>query len=155
MRNLIIMRHAKAERGKGKRDFDRTLEDRGWRDADVVAAKLAAEGLVPDIVLCSAARRTRDTFAAVLPHFDTDLRAHFLESIYDAAAEDLLGLVRAAEGQRLLLIGHNPTMHELALHLAGEDAQRVGSGFPTSTAAVFSMGLAMETARLDGLVKPA
>ncbi|MEM0907463.1 MAG: histidine phosphatase family protein [Pseudomonadota bacterium] len=154
MRHLIIMRHAKAEHGEGKPDFERTLETRGWHEADLVGAKLKRAGLMADAVLCSAARRTRDTFAAVLPHISGDCVVHFRERLYDAEVSDLREAMRRAEGQCVLLIGHNPSVHGLALAFAGTESRHIGSSFPTSTAAVFSMGFAVDTVKFQELIKP-
>jgi len=154
MRHFIIMRHGKAEAGDGKPDYDRVMEPRGWQEADAVGARLAAAGLVADTVLCSGARRTRDTFAAVLPHIRTDCTVHLRERLYEADVVELREAMRRAEGQRVLLIGHNPSVHGLALAFAGPDAAAVGTSFPTSTAAVFSVGFGLDTLRFQELVSP-
>ena len=61
-KTLILMRHSKAEEGPGKPDHDRELSDRGLRDARAAGAWLREEGLVPDLVICSTAVRTRQTW---------------------------------------------------------------------------------------------
>ncbi len=154
MRHLIIMRHGKAERGDDKLDFDRALDPRGWDEAGSVGEQLAASGLVPDMVLCSAARRTRETLAAVLRSIGRDCVVHLRTSLYDAETADLREAMRTAAGQCVLLIGHNPSVHALALAFAGPAAIDVGQSFPTSTAAVFSMGFALDTVKFDRLVLP-
>ncbi|WMS44468.1 histidine phosphatase family protein [Acuticoccus sp. MNP-M23] len=154
MRRLIIMRHARAEAGSGKPDFDRMLDPRGWHEAGDVGAALAEAGLLPDMVLCSAARRTRDTLAAIMPHLSRDCTIRILGEIYNAEPPALCNLLGRASGQTILLIGHNPTVHSLALDLAGENAGKVGNSFPTSTAAVFTIGAALDTADFKGLLTP-
>ncbi|WP_108658476.1 SixA phosphatase family protein [Acuticoccus kandeliae] len=156
MRHLVIMRHAKAEHGYDKPDFERMLEPRGIADADSVGGKLAALDLVPDTVLCSASRRTRDTLAAVLPHIGRDCVVHLRRSLYDAEVADLRDAVRTARGQCILLIGHNPSVHGLALAFAGSnpEAAELQTGFPTSHAAVFSMGFAVDTVKFERVVTP-
>src|SRR5947208_244609 len=64
-RTLVIMRHAKAEPLVSGEDFDRRLTTRGTTDATAAGAWLAAEGLVPDLVICSPAARTRGTWHGV------------------------------------------------------------------------------------------
>ncbi|MEM7695742.1 MAG: histidine phosphatase family protein [Pseudomonadota bacterium] len=154
MRHLIIMRHGKAERGEGKADFDRTIEPRGTRESFHVAEQMATAGLSPDTILCSAARRTRDTLAAVLPHVRGDCEIHLIERLYDADVADLREAMRKASGQTVLLIGHNPSVHGLSLMFAGGDAGEVGDSFPTATAAAFSMGFAVDTVRFERLFVP-
>ncbi|MBJ3778226.1 SixA phosphatase family protein [Acuticoccus mangrovi] len=156
MRHLIIMRHAKAERGEHKLDFDRTLDQRGWQEADRVGKSLAEAGLAPDTVLCSASRRTRDTLAAVFPHIRGDCLVHLRRSLYEADVVDLRDAVRTVQGQCVLVIGHNPAVHTLAQALAGShpEAVEMEHGFPTSTAAVFTMGFAIDTVKFERLVCP-
>ena len=154
MRHLIIMRHGKAEPGENKPDYERMLGPRGWQEAESVAAQLAAAGLAPDTVLCSASRRTRDTFSAMLPHIGGDCVVHMRTSLYEAETTDLKEAMRRAEGQRVLLIGHNPSVHALSLNFAGANGDRIGSSFPTSTAAVFAMGFALDTVKFDRLLTP-
>ena len=156
MKTLIVMRHSKAERGEGKADYDRALESRGWTDGERVGAALAAARLVPDTVLCSAARRTRETFAAVLPHIRDDCRVEFRRALYEAEANDLREAVRGASGNIVLLIGHNPAIQGFAVALAGSHPGAAGlrASFPTSQAAVFSVSSALDTVRLERVISP-
>lgn len=154
MRTFILMRHGKAEVGEGKTDFDRELVDRGWSEADSTARQLLAHKLMPDTVLCSASRRTRDTWAAVMPHVTGDCIVHLRRSLYEADVSDLRDALRKSSGQCVLVIGHNPTMHELAMEFAGDDGDALAGGFPTSTAAVYTLGFGLDTIRYDGLIRP-
>jgi phosphohistidine phosphatase len=156
MRTLIVMRHAKAEHGAGKPDFDRTLEPRGIAEAARVAERLADAGILPDRVLCSAARRTRDTFAAMLPLIGGDCVAEFRRALYDAEVADLREAARSAAGNCVLIVGHNPSVHVFAQLLAAGSprASALSGGFPTSHAAVFSVGFALDSARFERLVTP-
>ena len=154
MRYFIIMRHAKAERGEDKMDFDRELVDRGWTEAESTASQLVAHGLMPDTILCSASRRTRDTLSAVLRHVTKDCAVHLRRSLYEADVSDLRDALRKSSGQRVLVIGHNPTVHELSLEFAGQNGEPLGAGFPTASAAVFTLGFGLDTIRFDGLIAP-
>ncbi len=156
MRSLIIMRHAKAERGDGKADFDRALESRGWHDADRVGAALAAAKLIPDLVLCSAARRTRETFAALLPHISGDCTVEFRRALYEAEANELRAAVEGAEGSTVLVIGHNPAIQAVAAALAGQKpgTATLRTSFPTSQAAIFNVGFGIESAQFERVVAP-
>lgn len=156
MKTLIVMRHSKAERGDGKPDYDRALESRGWTDGARVGAALAAAKLVPDVVLCSAARRTRETFAAMLSHIPGDCRAEFRRALYEAEAPDLREALRDLPGEVVLLIGHNPAIHGLAAGLAGQqrEAARLKASFPTSQAAVFAVDSGLDMAQLERVITP-
>lgn len=156
-RRLIIMRHAKAEGHGEKPDFDRELIARGVQDASRVAAQLCAQRLMPDRVLVSTSRRTRDTLCAVLPVLAFDCVIELRDALYEADAPDLRDAVRTAGGHTILLIGHNPSVHQLAVAFAGPEAAAeagILAGFPTSTAAVFSFGFAIDTIRFQEVLRP-
>src|SRR5690606_25377106 len=90
MRRLVLMRHAKAERGgPGVEDFDRALTERGVTDAALVGAALARSGITPDLTLASAAARTRQTWAAICGLFPK-ARAELRRNLYHAEANTLL-----------------------------------------------------------------
>ncbi|TDD80275.1 SixA phosphatase family protein [Actinomadura rubrisoli] len=133
MPTLIVLRHAKAAAGLGIPDIDRTLTDRGRRDAAAAGEWLRANGLVPDRVLCSTAARTRETLARLA--VDTEVR--FESRIYDNDPEDLLALLAETQDgvERLLLIGHNPSVHQLVHDLAGQ----APDAFPTCALAVIEV----------------
>lgn len=156
MRRLVVMRHAKAEGHGEKPDIDRELVARGREDAAHVGQSLAEAGLVPDRVLCSSARRTRDTLAALLPVFRGDCVIQLQDLLYKADANVLRDALRTAKGQCVLLIGHNPSVHALAQAFAADHpgAGALRASFPTSAAAVFSMGFAIDSVRFDRLVLP-
>lgn len=143
-RQLVVMRHAKAEQD-GPTDFERPLAERGHRDAAEAGSWLAAQGVVPDHALVSAALRTRETWASVASGGGWDLEPDFDRGLYSAepaSAVDLISLVGAGV-QSLVVIGHNPTMAYLAQLLGdGEGARELENelfaGFPTSATAVFT-----------------
>jgi phosphohistidine phosphatase len=115
MRELILLRHAHAEAvAPGQTDLDRPLSSEGTAEAEAAGRWLQAQKLVPDRVLCSPARRTRETMEAVLTAVGyVDQRLE--DSIYDASSGTLAALADAhREVDRLLLIGHNPGLERLA-----------------------------------------
>ena len=121
-RQLLLLRHAKsswADPGLG--DFDRPLNRRGRGAAPLMADFLAAKGLRPDLVLCSAAVRTRQTWASMAPKLGEDIPVKVLKSLYLAPPSRLLAAVRRApdEAARLLVLGHNPGLERLAAELCG------------------------------------
>lgn len=136
-RTLLILRHAKAVHELGLADEQRPLTKRGRSDASAVGRWLLAEGLLPDRVLCSTSRRTRQTWQQVSTELGTAARGRqvsFDRQVYGAGAAELLELVREcpADVSTLLVVGHNPAMQELASGLTGEP----DLAFPTSALAV-------------------
>ncbi|MEU2390264.1 histidine phosphatase family protein [Streptomyces sp. NPDC007369] len=142
MPDLVILRHAKSAWPQGVPDRERPLGPRGLRDAPAAGRLLARTALLPDLVLCSPARRTRQTWELAAAELPGRPPVRFAPRLYGADAEDLLDAVRdtPAEVARLLLIGHNPGLQELILLLAGEDPDRdldrIETKFPTSAVAV-------------------
>ena len=115
MRELILLRHAHAEPASaGQADLDRPLSPEGLAEAEAAGRWLAENKLVPDCVLCSPSRRTRETLEAVLAtvgYIDQRLD----ERIYDATPGTLAELVdEHRQTDRLLLVGHNPGLEHLA-----------------------------------------
>jgi phosphohistidine phosphatase SixA len=115
MRELILLRHAHAEPAiAGQADMDRPLSPEGLAEAEAAGNWLAAQGLVPDRALCSPSRRTRETLEAVLAKVGyVDQRLD--ESIFEATPGVLAALADGhREVERLLLVGHNPGLEQLA-----------------------------------------
>ncbi|WP_028920180.1 SixA phosphatase family protein [Pseudoxanthomonas suwonensis] len=139
MRELILLRHAHAEpAAPGQADIDRPLSAQGLAEAEAAGRWLAERGLVPDRVLCSPARRTRETLEAVLAI--TGYAEQRLEpSIYEATPGTLFGLLQAhAEVERLLVVGHNPGLERLvALLHSGQSGDY--RGMPAAAVAVLSI----------------
>ncbi|HLR56856.1 MAG TPA: histidine phosphatase family protein [Beutenbergiaceae bacterium] len=150
MPTLVLLRHAKAE-AAGPSDFERKLSAPGRSQARRVAAHLVAEGLVPDVVLCSAALRARQTWEQVEAGLAErghpgEPVVHVAEELYSARPETVADLVAAqAAGEVTLVVGHEPTMSMTAAALAGPESDEVAVmsaqvGIPTATAAVLEAG---------------
>lgn len=143
MSRLFLLRHAKAGWAlPGVRDFDRSLELSGRADAEATGAAMRARGFVPDITLCSNARRARETLEGIAGCADTG-RVLFFDRLYSDDAAAYLSLIHEhGNSGSLLIIGHNPMMEDLAMALAGdgEHAARanLNAGFPTSGLAVIA-----------------
>ena len=121
MHQLLLLRHAKSSWDDPKlADRDRPLNKRGRRAAGAMRQAMLDLGLAPDVVLVSPARRTQETLAALEPWDDTPL-IEPVEALYLANAPQLLAVLRDVNEtvRSVLLIGHNPGMHELAVLLAG------------------------------------
>ncbi len=144
MNRLCLMRHAKAvPQGTVDEDRARALAPRGERAARVVADWMARQGLLPDLALCSSADRTRQTLEAMLPALGAGPALSYEDGLYLAAPGALLDRLRkvAAKYRTVLLIGHNPGLHELAMGLAGGDTgklvRRLRENMPTAALACF------------------
>jgi phosphohistidine phosphatase len=159
MRRLILFRHAKAEpRAPGEDDFDRALSERGREDAALVGAALARENLAPDYALISPARRTAETWICARDAFPR-IRAELNRALYNAGVEDIREAIEqvAERCDTLIVVGHNPGIHELAVELLAEasasaaDIETVAARFPTGTAAVYAID-PVGRASLDGVI---
>ncbi len=162
----MLLRHAKSA-WPDVADFDRPLAKRGRRDAPVIGRWLRDHGYLPDVVICSAARRTRQTWELVAPELGGSPSVTFEPRAYAANALALLDLARELPGscRAALLIGHNPGIEELAASLTeppAEDSAPPSPGirFPTAAAAVFEFvgdwtDLAPGQARLIDFTSPA
>lgn len=149
MHQLLLLRHAKSARDDaGLPDRDRPLSPRGWTAAATMRAAMQRLGLVPDLVLVSPSRRTMQTLEALEPWDDTPL-IEPVDALYLASVAQLLAALNGvAETVRsVLLIGHNPGLHDLALALAGPRARaqadatmrRLADGYPTGALAEFTI----------------
>jgi phosphohistidine phosphatase len=145
MHQLLLLRHAKSSRDDPKlADRDRPLNARGHRDAAAMRGAMRDLGLAPDIVLVSPARRTMETLEALEPWDEAPL-IEPVEALYLAGPTQLLAVLHeVAETVRsVMLIAHNPGLHELALGLVGsgpaEAERRLRAKFPTAALAEFSV----------------
>jgi phosphohistidine phosphatase len=141
MRTLYLLRHAKAAGEDPAGDAARALSRRGRQDAEVIATYLARQKPLPALVLCSPARRTRETLNAVLAVLRRPPEIDFEEGLYLADPRRLIGFLRDVDETVpcVLVIGHNPGLQELALRLAvsGPSAARLEEEFPTGALARF------------------
>jgi phosphohistidine phosphatase len=143
MKILTLLRHAKSGWDDPVvRDFDRPLNPRGRRAALTVAREMRRLGLAFDRVLASPARRVVETIDAVESEFGP-LAADYDERLYLASPQTLLDVVHEAPATaaRLLLVGHNPGLENLALELAGAGPLRseIEIKYPTATLAEIAL----------------
>ncbi|MBI3506940.1 MAG: histidine phosphatase family protein [Proteobacteria bacterium] len=140
-KRLFLLRHAKSFREDPfLDDFDRPLNKRGQRAAHAMAEWLAARNLHPDLVLCSAAARTRETLAAVRPALGATTEIRIEKSLYLADEETILDVLAALDESpqppaQVMVIAHNPGLEDLALRLVPpveiETRRRIATKFPT------------------------
>ncbi|KFB09518.1 SixA phosphatase family protein [Nitratireductor basaltis] len=148
MRELYLLRHAKSSwDDPALADHDRPLSGRGERAAPLMGRYMAEQGLFPDHVLVSPARRTRRTWKLLASELGQGYsEAEFHDDIYNASADRLLTLLRQVPDDvaRVLLVGHNPGLEDLASSLADEDsdadaAARMREKYPTAALACFEV----------------
>jgi len=165
-RQLLLLRHAKSA-WPDVADHERPLAGRGRRDAPAAGRWLRASGHVPDRVICSTARRARETWRLAAAELGASPKVSFDDRVYGAAAADLLDLARETgpKARTLLVVGHDPAMQQLTLMLAsaGDDdadgLERARFKFPTAAIAVLEFRgtwpeLGPQQARLTSFVVP-
>lgn len=169
MKTIYLLRHAKSSWSDAAlEDFDRPLGKRGRQAAKAVAKYLAKHDIAPDHVLCSSARRTRETLELVHRGMGAAVPVRFEKGVYMAEAAALLRRLRRLNDSlsSVMLVGHNPGLERLALALispapggsggggggGGEGGSEVGGGdgLRQALAAKFPTGaLAVIEARID------
>lgn len=157
MRQLVLFRHAKAATDSDTgEDVDRALAPRGRSDAPVTAKALAEAGADPQIVLVSGARRTRETWELAAPAF-RPTTVHFVDRLYLAPADVLLRLAEEAGMERVMVVAHNPGIHELASRLAHRMNAlelKVRAKFPTAAGAIFTRKDETSSWKLQDFITP-
>lgn len=143
MLTLSLLRHAKSSwDDTSLEDFDRPLAERGKAAAQRMGAYMAAQGIAPELILCSTAVRARQTLDLVLPHLAGPPTVLHEDALYLASPSVLLARVRKIEANigHAMFIGHDPGMQVLALELSGsgdaEKLQALARKFPTAALAV-------------------
>jgi phosphohistidine phosphatase len=132
---LYLLRHAKSSWKTGEPDFERPLNKRGGRDAEAIAEFIGSVAHRPALILCSAARRARETLQPLVARLDGEAQVVITRLVYEADAEALLDLIRRSGSvPSLMVIGHNPTIEDLTGRLAASSeaqaAARLQGGFP-------------------------
>jgi phosphohistidine phosphatase len=125
MKHLLIQRHAKAaNESVSGHDFDRPLNEQGIAAATLLGKTFAEQPMRPDLVICSDAARTRQTWAVMAAEVGGSIPVSYRNELYLASAGDLLDAVNALpeEAECVMLIGHNPGLHHLARILSGDGA---------------------------------
>jgi phosphohistidine phosphatase len=145
MLTLVLLRHAKSSWSNPTTlDRERPLAARGLADASLMGKAMADRGIDPELVLCSSARRTRDTLNLVLPELRVEPEVVYEDALYHASPEDMLGMLHAIQpgANRVMLVGHNPEIHSFALDLVGSGPEhfrdRLRAKFPTAALAVIN-----------------
>ncbi len=169
MRQLMLLRHAKSDwSSPGQPDLDRPLNERGVAAAHLMGGYIKRHRLVPDRILCSSATRTRETLAAMAAQWQGKVKTVFDDRLYAATPQAILSVISAqadeATARNLMVIGHNPGLHDAAEFLiaAGDVTLREGlrEKFPTGALAVIDFAVDAwnrihdHSGRLDRYVTP-
>jgi phosphohistidine phosphatase len=143
-RQLIVLRHAKAERGAYP-DHERPLTARGRIDALAAGRWLLEAGLHPDLTVCSTAVRAKETWALAAAELGDGVPTVYERAVYGAEEDELIQVLREVDehAKRVVLCGHNPGLQYLVLALAGsgsdEDLLRARRDFGTAAIAVLDV----------------
>jgi len=167
MRRLLLFRHAKATQSKpDAEDRPRILIKRGRKDSTRIGTYLATDALIPDRVLVSPAARTQETWEFAALALRSAVEVVTVEQLYDATPDTIIGLIKEtpAEVHSLMVIGHNPGLHDLALTLIASgnvDARkRLKERLPTGGMAIIDFAfddwgrIGHQSGRLERFVTP-
>jgi phosphohistidine phosphatase len=149
-RTVTLLRHAKSSREDPRlADIDRPLAARGRTDAPRMATWIKRQSITPDLILCSTSVRTRETLVLIASGLPARIATRFEASLYHAQAAHLLSTIRGlhADIRHVLLIGHNPGFHDLAMRLvgSGEQSLRVSLAEKFSTCGCAVLSFPAET----------
>jgi phosphohistidine phosphatase len=141
---LVILRHAKSAWPDGVADHDRPLAPRGQRDAPAAGQWIYARVGVPQRIVCSTAKRTRQTLELAGNNWPEEFVVEYSDRVYAASAEDLISVAATASAdcEVQLLVSHNPGCADAVLALGGRTgalAAAVEQKFPTSAVAVLEI----------------
>ena len=135
MARITLIRHGKAEMPKiGENDFDRGLVRRGMTNAEAVGQFMQAHKMLPDLILVSPARRTRQTYELMSACWSNLPHVIYEDNLYEVSADTLLRLIfgHGREVENLAVIGHNPSLVVLLTHFVGQiDGEVKLTYFPT------------------------
>ena len=146
MKRLALLRHAKSSWDDATLDdFNRPLNERGWKAARRIGQELKERSVIFDLVLSSPAARTRETIDGVMEEYDFAAPIEFEPRLYGASEQVLLDIVRQFDEtvRAPLIVGHNPGLEQLVVGLTQEDRkglrQRIDGKFPTAALAIVEL----------------
>ena len=163
MRVVYLLRHGKSSWKSGLPDHERPLAKRGRRAAKAIRRHLREQEVEPELVLCSSARRARETLERIGPALESS-EVRVERSLYGADSHELLDRLYAVPDHvgSVMLIGHNPGLQQLALDLARPAAgvQELRATYPTAALVTLAFTarswrlLEPGTGELIGFVRP-
>lgn len=162
----MLLRHAKSDRPDNVDDHARPLAERGRRACPLMGAYMVEQGILPDLAMISTARRAMETWELIRAVFPKDIMQIDEPRLYDASAKAILDVIHKTRPdiKALLVVGHNPGLHELALKLIRTGSQknlsRLQQKYPTAALVVIDLGarnwnvIAESTGQLERFVTP-
>jgi phosphohistidine phosphatase len=167
MKTLLVLRHAKASQDASFAvDFDRPLKPRGHRQSMDLGRMMRDRHLTFDAIVASPAVRVVETVTGLVEGLGRTTEPVYDRRLYSASPEMLLEVIREADdrAESLLVVGHNPGLQQLLLHLAEDDRDGlrgdVASNFPTATLAEFRFAVehwrdvGPRSGRIVSLIRP-
>jgi phosphohistidine phosphatase len=144
MKTILLLRHAKSDRDNpALADYERPLAKRGFKDAPRMGAVLASFEMRPDRILASPARRAKETAELVAEACGYKKEIEWHEAFYGGNAEDLIAALQRLPHsvEKVLLVGHNPTMEETVSALISGDEQEPIIAMPTAALACLQIDI--------------
>ncbi len=152
---LILLRHARSGWAlPGQRDFDRTLDETGYAEAELIAQSAADHGICPDLILCSTAARCRQTADPFRRALGEDIDIRYVDQLYAGPAGVYTDLVEAhVDRTSLMLIGHNPMIEDVFRKFLGEEqsAAALANGYPPAGLAVIDFSARPTAGRISAV----
>ena len=167
MKTLLVLRHAKASQDSPTGfDFDRPLKPRGRNQSLSLGRMMREQGLAVDAIVASPAARAVETVSGLIEGGGASCEPMYDRRIYNASPDSLLAVIGGFDDtvECLLIVGHNPGLQYLLLHLADTDSDglrgEVASGFPTAALAELRLAVehwrdvARSCGRIVSLIRP-
>lgn len=123
MKKLYLLRHAHAASGDGNiEDQDRPLNEVGHKECKTVGQYLKEQSINPDLVLCSSAKRTRETIALVIEAAGINPPVNYLKELYYNSTDAIYQILGEVDDQvdSVIIVSHNPSIHQCAVSLVKE-----------------------------------
>jgi phosphohistidine phosphatase SixA len=151
VRNIFIARHAKAEFNEEKDDCDRSLTAKGIGDCMDLANSIKSN-IIPQLVICSNAKRSHDTALNIISHLNSDIKLQIIDNLYLASMDDIISLIESIDNQYtdVLIVGHNPAISQLVnacannSNISKSDFIQLSTGMSPASATLFSFNLPFE-----------
>ena len=135
---LILTRHAKSGwDDPDLEDFERPLTERGRRSARAIGRWLSEKGYLPDLILCSAAERTRETLGLILADWPEKPEISYRQALYHASSRGILDVLSQVDAKTVMVVGHNPGIGTLACCTVARRPDHPDFGrYPTGATAI-------------------
>jgi phosphohistidine phosphatase SixA len=148
VKNIFIARHAKAEFNEEVEDFDRSLTAKGINDCSELAKAMEPHN-IPQLIICSNAKRSHDTALNIINHFNKDIKLEIINDLYLASKDEIVKMIESIDNQytNVMIVGHNPSISQLVTDCANNsdvskiDLMKLSAGMSPASVALFSFNL--------------